>query len=150
MRKTVSCLEVKVKKLNSKAIIPTKAHSTDACMDLYAIEPVVFRPGEVKYVRSGLAFEIPVGYYIEVKPRSGLASKQQLIILNSPAIIDSDYRGEVMIYMKSLNGTENVVINEGDRYAQMSLKKVIDFEFEEVDNLTETKRGAGGFGSSGK
>lgn len=143
-------MHVKVKKLNPKAIIPTKAHVTDACMDLYAIEPVVFRPGEVKYIRSGLAFEIPRGYYIEVKPRSGLASKRQLIILNSPAIIDSDYRGEVMVYMKSLNSTDSVVINEGDRFAQMSLKKVLDFEFEEVEELTKTERGAGGFGSSGK
>jgi dUTP pyrophosphatase len=141
---------VKVKKLDPYAIIPTKAHSTDACMDLYAIEPVVFRPGEVKYVRSGLAFEIPEGYYIEVKPRSGLASKQQLIILNSPAIIDSDYRGEVMIFMKNLKDTNSVVINKGDRYAQMSLKKIIDFDFEEVDELTGTERGTGGFGSSGK
>ena len=143
-------INIKVKKLHSSAVLPTFAHDTDACMDLYAVEDVMFRPGEVKFLRSGLAFEIPRGYYIEVRPRSGLASKRQIIILNSPATIDADYRGEVKVFMKSLNGIDHVLISKGDRFAQMTLKRRLDFEFVEVDELSETERGEGGFGSSGK
>lgn len=143
-------INIKVKKLHTDAVLPTFAHDTDACMDLYAVEDVILRPGEVKFIRSGLAFEIPTGYYIEVRPRSGLASKKQVIILNSPATIDADYRGEVLVFMKNLSGVDHVVISKGDRFAQMTLKKRLDFEFVEVDELSETERGEGGFGSSGK
>jgi len=143
-------MKVKIKKLHQNAVIPTFAYTGDACMDLYAVESVFFKPGDIRFIRSGLAFGIPDGYYIEVRPRSGLSKNSQLIILNSPATIDFGYRGEVVVFMKSLNSDRSVVIKEGDRFAQILLKKKIEFEFEEVDELSETERGSGGFGSSGK
>lgn len=145
-------MKIKLKKLHKDAKIPTYAHESDACLDLFAIEDVVFHifhPNDVKFIRSGLSFEIPEGHYVEIVPRSGLACKKQLIILNSPCIIDESYRGELVTYMKNLNGS-NVIIRKGDRYAQMMLKKKIEVEFEEVDELSNTKRGGGGFGSTGK
>lgn len=142
-------INIKLKRLHKDAKVPTYAHCDDACADLYAIEDVVFRPGDVKYIRSGFAMEIPRGYSIQIYPRSGMACKSQLIKLNSPGIIDSTYRGELFTCMKNLSN--NIVsIKKGDRYAQMFLVENIKMYFEEVNELNETDRGAGGFGSTGK
>lgn len=142
-------MKIKLKKLSKNAKIPTYGTKDSAAVDLYAVEDVTWYPGDVKFVRSGWILEIPEGYYCDIRPRSGLACRQQMIILNSPCTIDSDYRGELFTYMKNLGDTITT-IKKGDRYAQMLLQKKIDIEFEEIEELTETDRGDGGFGHTGQ
>jgi len=148
-------MKVKIKKLHKNAIIPTYATDGSAAVDLYAIEDYFIRTlphSSVKFIRTGIAIEMPEGYYAEVYNRSGLASKRELIIISS-RIIDRDYRGEIFVPMKLIaNLPENfgTTIKKGDRIAQMIVKKYEKIEFEEVDELNETDRGDGGFGSSGK
>jgi len=141
-------MKIKLKRLSRYAKVPTYSTEHSAALDLYATESVTLHPGDVKIIRSGWAFEIPNGYYVEIVPRSSLACKNQLIILNSPGIIDADYRGEVFTYMKNI-GDSGKIIQSGDRYAQMLLKGRIPVWFEEVEELSETSRGSGGFGSTG-
>ena len=141
-------MEIKLKKLSKYAKLPTYGTEHSAALDLYATESVTLHPGDVKIIRSGWAFEIPNEYYVEIVPRSSLACKNQLIILNSPGIIDADYRGEIFTYMKNISAYGKI-IQSGDRYAQMMIKKVILVDFEEVDELSETGRGTGGLGSTG-
>jgi len=142
-------MEIKLHKLDENAVVPTYGSKNAACLDLYAVDDVIIRPQAVRYIRSGWALAIPEGYEVNIVPRSGLACKKQLIILNSPGVIDSDYRGEVYTYMKNV-GEEIVMIQKGDRYAQMSLKETIKVKFDIVDELNETERSDGGFGSTGK
>jgi len=141
-------MKIKLKKLHKDAIIPTYAHFTDACADLYAIEDYFIRPGELIFIRSGLAVEIPEGYYIEMYNRSGNAAKKELVIVSS-RIIDADYRGEVFAPIKNI-GSKGKSIKKGDRFAQIALKSKIHMVFDLVDELNETERGSGGFGSTGK
>lgn len=140
-------MEIKLKRLHEDAIVPTYATDGSACVDLYAVEDYVFYPGELKFIRSGWACEIPKEYYIEVHNRSGVAYKKQLIIVSS-RIIDEDYTGEISTPVKNIGNTTES-INKGDRFAQMILKKRIFMSFKEVEELTPTSRGSGGFGSSG-
>ena len=140
-------MKIKLKRLHKDAIIPTYAHPWDAGLDLYAVEDVTLRPGEIKRIQSGWAFEIPKGCYVEVYNRSGLASKKQVVIVSS-RIIDSTYRGEIFTPMKNI-GNQIISIRKKDRYAQIILKERIYVVFEEVEELNETGRGAGGFGSTG-
>jgi len=146
-------MKVKLKKLHKDAKIPIYATEGSACVDLYAVENYTFKSNySVKFIRTGLSIEMPEGYYAEVYNRSGLASKKELVIVSS-RIIDNDYRGEIFVPMKliaSLPEYWGVVIKKGDRIAQMIIKKYEKVEFEEVDELDETIRGNGGFGSSGK
>jgi dUTP pyrophosphatase len=142
-------MKIKLKRLHKDAKIPTYAHKDDACADLYAVEDITIRPGEVGCVRSGWALEFPTGYYMEIRPRSSLACKKQLMILNSPSTIDSPYRGDLLTYMKNI-GTNIVSIRKHDRYAQIMVKKVIPMNFEEVEELNKTSRGTSGFGSTGR
>ena len=141
-------MKIKLKRLSKYAKVPTYGTEYSAALDLYATESITLHPGDVKIIRSGWAFEIPNGYYVEISPRSSLACKSQLIVLNSPGIIDADYRGEVFTYMKNISN-HGKIIQSGDRYAQMLIKKVILVYFEEVEELSETGRGSGGFGSTG-
>jgi len=142
-------MEVLIKKLHEDAKIPTYATEGSVGLDLYATKDYILRPNEVKCIRSGIAVKIPDGYYFEIFARSGLSSKKQCIILNSVGIIDSDFTGELLTYMKNISN-EHVIIKKGHRYAQMILKKKIPVVFKEVDELPTTNRGAGGFGSTGK
>jgi len=146
-------MKVRIKKLHKDAKIPTYATDGSAAVDLYAIEDYTFRFKEfVKFVRSGISIEMPKGYYAEIYNRSGLASNKELIILSS-RVIDNDYRGEIMLPMKLIANIPDgwvTVIKKGDRIAQMIIKKYEKIEFEEVNELSETDRGDGGFGSSGK
>lgn len=142
-------MKIKLKRLHKDAIIPTYGTEASACLDLYAVEDVTFRSGDTKRIRSGWAFEIPEMYYVEIMPRSGLAIKNDLIMPNSPGIVDSDYRGEIFVYMKFLKENWQFNIRNGDRFAQMQIKKSILVDFEEVEELSETARGGGGFGSTG-
>jgi len=142
-------MQIKLKKLSKNAVTPTYGTDESAAVDLYSVDDITWYPGDVKYVGSGLAFEIPDGYYADIRPRSGLSCKQQMIILNSPGTIDSDYRGEIITYMKNV-GNAIVTVRRGDRYAQMLVQKKIDLEFEEVDELDDTERGDGAFGHTGQ
>lgn len=110
--------------------------------------PVVLKPMERAMIPTGLTFEIPLGYEIQARPRSGLAAKQGISVLNTPGTIDADYRGEVKMILVNL-GQEPVTINDQDRCAQLVICPVIQAQFEVVDVLSDTVRGAGGFGSTG-
>ena len=142
-------INLKVKKLNQKAQIPAYQTAEAAGFDLHSTEDIVIAPGERKLIGTGLAFEIPVGYEIQIRPRSGLAYKHGITVLNSPGTIDSDYRGEIKVLLIN-HSNESFEIKVGERIAQAVIKEVIQATFEEVDELNDTARGAGGFGSTGK
>jgi dUTP pyrophosphatase len=112
-------------------------------------ESIILKPLERKLIKTGLFLEIPVGYEAQVRPRSGFALKNGVTVLNSPGTIDADYRGEVGVILINLS-QENVEIHTGDRIAQLVFAKVEQAEWNEVETLSETERGAGGFGSTGK
>lgn len=112
-------------------------------------KPIVLKKGDRALIPTGLSFEVPVGYEIQARPRSGWAIKQGLTVLNTPGTIDADYRGEVKIIVINL-GQEDVLISDQDRCAQLIIAPVILAEFEWADELSTTDRGAGGFGSTGK
>ena len=143
--------DVKVKKLRENAIIPTYASEFAAGADLYAAidEPVTIAPGETKFIPTGLAFEIPVGYAGFVYARSGLASKRGLAPANKVGVIDSDYRGETMTALHN-HGTEPQTVEPGERIAQMVIAPYITANFILSDELEDTVRGEGGFGSTGR
>lgn len=142
-------MKVKIEKVSRNAIIPTYAHSDDACCDLYAAEDYTIMHNERKLLRTGIAIEIPSGYEAQIRPRSGLALKHGLTIVNAPGTIDCQYRNEVKVLLMNLGDTA-VGIRKGDRIAQMCIKPVYKIEFEEVDKLANSDRGLGGWGSTGK
>jgi dUTP pyrophosphatase len=136
------------KKLSEEARTPTYGSVGAACMDLYTIEDYVLHPGNVRLLRTGIALDIPSGYEVQIRPR-GSAIKTRVIILNSPGTVDEDYRGEIFVGVKNLSDID-VVIKKGDRVAQMILKEVIKMDLFEVDELSETLRGDGCLGSTGR
>ena len=140
---------VKLEKVHKNATVPTYAHHDDACCDLYAVEDYTIKPGGRGLLRTGIAIEIPTGYEVQVRPRSGLAFKQGFTVLNAPGTIDAQYRNEIKVLAINL-GNELIAIRTGDRIAQMCIKPVYTMEFEEVDKLSESDRGLGGWGSTGK
>jgi len=142
-------MKIKLKRLSKHAKMPTYGTKGAGALDLYAVEDVTFHTDDVKAIRSGWIFEIPEGYYVEVVPRSGLSIKNEFIMFNSPGVVDSDYRGEIYVYFKFIKKDSVFSIKRGKRFAQMMLKKKINVEFEEVEELSETDRGSGGFGSTG-
>ncbi len=141
-------IAVKVKKLTNDAIVPTYAKPGDAGFDFHATDEGFLLPGETAVIGTGLAFEIPEGYEIQVRPRSGLAAKHGITVLNSPGTVDAGYRGEVKVILHNA-GHGAFEINKGDRIAQGVLSKVNQAKFIEVDELEESERGADGFGSTG-
>lgn len=142
-------MEVKIKRLNSMAIVPQYAHSTDAGMDLFATSKYYDADGNVVY-GTGLAFEIPRGYVGLVFPRSSNATKK-LLLSNSVGVIDSGYRGEVKFKFKRLFHLDDMVEYEvGERVGQMIIMPYPRIEFVVVDELTNSERGTGGYGSTGK
>jgi dUTP pyrophosphatase len=130
--------------------LPTYATAGSAGMDIRAslTETLTLQPMERKLIPSGLFVEIPEGYEIQIRPRSGLALKQGITCLNTPGTIDSDYRGEIKVLLINLSN-EKQLIENGDRIAQMVLAKTEKAAFQLVENITETKRGEGGFGHTG-
>lgn len=143
--------DVKIKKLRDNAIIPTYGSEFAAGADLYAAVDgaVTIEPCETKLIPTGLAFEIPVGYAGFVYARSGLASKRGLAPANKVGVIDADYRGEVMVTLHN-HGKEAQIIEEGERIAQMVIAPYIAANFILSDELDDTVRGEGGFGSTGR
>lgn len=112
-------------------------------------KPMTLKKGERAMIPTGLSFEIPLGYEIQARPRSGWAAKQGLTVLNTPGTIDADYRGEVKVILINL-GQEDVIIQDQDRCAQFVIAPIYQAQFELVNELSDTERGAGGFGSTGK
>ncbi|MBR2444535.1 MAG: dUTP diphosphatase [Clostridia bacterium] len=144
-------MKVKIKRLNERAIIPTYGSDYAAGADLYACTEgeVTIDAGQTVLIKTGLALEVPVGYGAFIYARSGLASKRGLAPANKVGVVDCDYRGEVMVALHN-HSSISQTINHGERIAQMVIAPYITAEFEEVDELSETIRGAGGFGSTGK
>lgn len=144
--------QVLIKKLNHAKDLPLPNYESvsAAGMDLRAAlnETVVLKPGERKLIPTGLQMAVPEGYEAQIRPRSGLAIKNGITMLNTPGTIDADYRGEVKVIAVNL-GENDFEINHGDRIAQLVIAPVTQFPVVEVDELTETERGEGGFGSTG-
>lgn len=143
-------MKVNVKKLNENAILPVYSTEFSAGADLYALldEPITIKKGETKLIKTGLAMEIPVGYVGLIYARSGLATKKGLAPANKVGVIDSDYRGEIMVALYNQSDCDQVVEN-GERIAQMVIAPFIQADFSVQDELTDTVRGLGGFGSTG-
>jgi len=142
-------INIQIKKVHPKAIVPKAATSGSACFDLYVCNEFSLYNGYFQKAKTGLVFEIPKGYFVEVMPRSGLASKG-IIIPNSPGIIDSDYRGEVVVMLYGLFMKNHEFFQVGNRIAQCRIVKCEPVQFKTVTKLSETERGSGGFGSTGK
>ena len=143
-------LEIRVRKLHTNAIVPQYMSDHAAGMDLCAAldEPVTLQPGERTIVPTGIAMAIPIGYEGQVRPRSGLAIRQGITMLNSPGTIDADYRGEIGVIAIN-HGDAEVTFHHGDRIAQLIIAPVVHAELHVVDELCETDRGEGGFGHTG-
>ena len=144
-------VKVLIKKLNSSVQLPSYKTKGASGMDLMAFikEPINLAPGKSCLVPTGLSVAFPEDYEIQIRPRSGLAAKKNISILNTPGTIDSDYRGELKIILFN-HSNENFIINNSDRVAQMVLTPIIKMELEETDELPESIRDKGGFGSTGK
>lgn len=144
-------LQLRFAKLDPLATIPATAHGPeeDAGMDLYAVEAANILPGRWLGVGTGIAVEIPSGYEGQVRPRSGMARKHGVTVLNSPGTVDPGYRGEIRVTLIN-HGAEPFVIQPGDRIAQLVIGRYAAVEWELADNLDETERGEGGFGSTGR
>ena len=143
-------MKVNVKKLNENAILPVYSTEFSAGADLHALidEPVTIKKGETKLIKTGLSMEIPVGYVGLIYARSGLATKKGLAPANKVGVIDSDYRGEIMVALYNQSDCDQVVEN-GERIAQMVIAPFIQADFCVQDELSDTVRGTGGFGSTG-
>lgn len=139
---------LKFKKLTDKAIKPTYGTEFSAGADLYSTEKVVISCGETKLIKTGIAVEIPVGYVGLIYARSGLATKRGLAPANKVGVIDSDYRGEIMVALYNQSGVEQIV-EQGERVAQMVITPYLKVDYQEVEDLQDTTRGSGGFGSTG-
>lgn len=140
---------IKIKKLHENAIIPSYQTSEAAGFDLHSIDELIIKAGERALVKTGFAIALPSGYELQVRPRSGLALKNGITVLNSPGTVDSDYRGEIMVILIN-HSNEDFAIKQGDRIAQGVVQAVLQARFEEVVELDNTERGSGGFGSTGK
>ncbi|EAW33761.1 dUTP diphosphatase [Lyngbya sp. PCC 8106] len=141
-------MKIKILRLNQAAIVPKYAHPNDAGMDLYSIEEQEILPGESKLIHTGISIELSPGTEAQVRPRSGLALKHQITVLNTPGTIDADYRGEIGVILIN-HGKTTFNINKGMKIAQLVIAPVIHAKIEEVEQLSSTVRGEGGFGSSG-
>lgn len=144
-------IEIELKRLAHGEGLPLPSYATDgaAGMDVVAAEDLSLAPGQRHAVATGFAIAIPLGYEVQVRPRSGLALKHGITCLNSPGTIDEDYRGEVKVILANL-GSEPFEVRRGERIAQLVPAPVLKAVFREVGELSQTSRGAGGFGSTGQ
>ena len=144
-------VKVLIKKLNPTVQLPSYKTNGASGMDLmaYIEKPIILEPGKSCLIPTGLSVAFPKEYEIQIRPRSGLAAKNNISVLNTPGTIDSDYRGELKIILIN-HGNKNFTINHNDRVAQIVLTPIIKMELEETNELPESIRGEGGFGSTGK
>ncbi len=145
----MNAINMPTKKVSENAVIPGNAYAGDAGYDLCATEEVTLKPLERALIPTGLAVQIPEGYAGFVLPRSGMAIKQGLSLVNAPGLIDSNYRGELKAIAINLDPKNPIEIHVGDRIAQLVIMKVETVNFREVSELDSSERGEGGFGSSG-
>ena len=139
---------LKVEKINEKAIMPNYAHEGDAGLDVYSVEKVVLEPGDRALIHTGIKIELPKNTEAQIRPRSGLALKHGITLVNSPGTVDEGYRGEIGVIVIN-HGKETFVVEEGMKIAQMVIKPVWRVEIEEVSSLNDSERGENGYGSSG-
>ena len=144
-------VKVLFKRLNQKAKLPSYKTSGSSGMDLMACvdEPITIKPNESMLIPTGISIAIPEDTEVQIRPRSGLAAKSSITVLNTPGTIDSDYRGELKIILFN-HGKDEFIVNDEDRVAQMVLMPILKVEIEETNELPKTIRGSGGFGSTGK
>lgn len=144
-------MELKIKKMRDNAILPTRGDSEAAGVDLYACidEPISLTPGDTVMIPTGIACDFPEGYFGLVAPRSSVGIKRRLVLLNTVGVIDWSYNGEIMMAFKN-DGDIRQVIQPGERLAQMILLPYVTYNIIETDTLTESERGEGGFGSTGR
>ena len=142
--------EILIKRLSDKVVLPKYETEGSSGLDLAAHinESVEIKPGSTAIIPTGIAVSIPKNFEIQIRPRSGLAAKNQISVLNTPGTIDADYRGELKVILINL-GAKSFLVENGARIAQMVLCPIIKAKFKEVDNLDDTDRGVGGFGSTG-
>jgi dUTP diphosphatase len=141
-------IELPIQRLHADAVVPQRAYTGDAGLDLASCEHVELGPGERALVGTGLAVAIPEGYAGFVQPRSGLAARHGLTVVNSPGLVDSGYRGELRVVLLNTDHTEPFVVEPGMRIAQLVVLPIPEFELVEVDELPSSERGVRGFGSS--
>ena len=144
-------VKVLIKKLSSDVKLPSYKTSGASCMDLmaYIKSPITIKPKTSELISTGLSVAFSEEYEIQIRPRSGLAAKNNISVLNTPGTIDSDYRGELKVIIYN-HGSQDFIVNNNDRIAQMILTPVIKMELQETNELPESVRGEGGFGSTGK
>ena len=140
--------ELLIKKLHNEAKIPEKAHKTDAGFDLFSVEETVISPGEYKLIKTGISIQLPPGTEAQIRPRSGMALKFGITVLNSPGTIDEEYRGEIGVILIN-HGKSDFHVEKQMKIAQMVVAPVMQVGIKEIAVLTETVRGEGGFGSTG-
>jgi dUTP pyrophosphatase len=141
-------IELPIQRVRPDAVVPSRAYAGDAGLDLAAIERIELGPGERAVVPTGLAVAIPDGYAGFVQPRSGLASRHGITIVNTPGLVDSGYRGELMVVLHNTDRAEPFVVEAGMRIAQLVVLSIPEVELVEVEELPATERGGRGFGSS--
>jgi dUTP pyrophosphatase len=142
-------MSLRIRRLEPRAILPTRAYAGDAGLDLYALDAVALGPGERTAVPTGVAVEIPAGQAGLVLPRSGLAARHGIALVNAPGLIDAGYRGEIQVLLLNTDPKARFELDAGARIAQLVLVRVETPEVVEVQDLAGSQRGSGGFGSSG-
>lgn len=142
-------LDISLQLLDDQMPVPSYAHPSDAGADLHAREAVELAPGQRALIRTGIALALPHGYVGLIHPRSGLAAKHGITVVNAPGTVDAGYRGEIMVTLLNTDATHSFSVNRGDRIAQLVIQKVEHARFTLVQSLDQTSRGVGGFGSTG-
>ena len=142
-------VDIQIQRLDPSLPLPSYAHPGDAGADLYAREDTTLAPGERRLVPTGVALALPEGYVALVHPRSGLAHKHGLSIVNAPGTIDAGYRGEIQVCLVNLDPSEPISLARGDRIAQLVIQEFVSARFVEADALPDSARGTGGYGSTG-
>ena len=141
-------MHIKIKRLNSDALMPKYEHPTDSGADLYANAPCMLLPNARRAIPTGLSAEVPPGFELQIRPKSGLALDKGFTVLNTPGTIDAGYRGQIYVILINLSD-EWIRINKGQKIAQMVVCPVVHAQFEEVETLSTSERGAHGLGSTG-
>ena len=141
-------MDLRIKRLSNEAILPEYAHPGDAGMDMFSTEEVIIRAGETALIPTGIAIELPKSTEAQIRPRSGLALKHSVTVLNTPGTIDEGYRGEIRIILIN-HGKNDFKVDKGMKIAQMVIKPVIQANIIEIKELSSSERGEGGFGSTG-